>query len=292
MRSERRPSWTLPLLLGACMTALAQQAPQEAPQAAAPAAPASAAVPAAATQDLVLNRLPELPLSCAEATSRAMSADVKVAQSAQASLETLIGLQEAALSQWRVAVGRCEGRARERAQRLLEDNQRARQRLAEREQAGAQCELTLRDAKALQGMAESAFRESRWTDAGSLYRKAETLWDLGAELCTGEQQQDAAKRRVQAEIDAHNAEECAPGFDRARELSGRLRTLAANVLPADRERASQIAETAWRAAIDTCKGPAKDRAQANAEAVARERGTPWVQTAAPQEAKAAAPERG
>lgn len=254
--------------------------------------PALAQTDPAANLQPVPARLPEGPLSCGDATSRAMSADLKAAQSGQAALDVLIALQEASLTQWRVAVSRCDGKARERAQRLLSDNERARQRLAEREQAGAQCELTMRDAGSLQDLAKAAFTERRWPDAGALYRKAETLWDLAAEHCTGDQQQSASQRRVEAEIDAHNAEECAPGFDRARELSGRLRTLGPSAQPAERERASQAAETLWRGAVDTCRGPAKDLAKANAEAVARERGTPWVNTAAPREDRPVVPARG
>ncbi len=231
-------------------------------------------------------QLPEGPLSCADATSRAMRADLKVTQTRNADLAQLIALQDAALAQWRIAIGRCEGRARERAQRVLADNERSRQRLAEREEAGAQCELTLRDAQSVQELAQGAFGERRWPDAAALYRKAETLWDLAAEHCTGEQQQTAAKRRATAEIDAFNAEECGPGFERARELFAKLRAMPGSAQPADRERASQVAETAWRQNVQDCQGPAQDLARSNAEAIARERGTPWVATAAPNEAPA------
>ena len=247
---------------------------------------ASASAVGATPLQPVPAQLPEGPLSCADATSRAMRADLKVTQARNADLAQLIALQDAALGQWRIAVGRCEGRARERAQRVLADNERSRQRLAEREEAGAQCELTLRDAQSVQELAQGAFGERRWPDAAALYRKAETLWDLAAEHCTGEQQQTAAKRRATAEIDAFNAEECGPGFERARELFAKLRAMPGSAQPADRERASQVAETAWRQNVQDCQGPAQDLARSNAEAIARERGTPWVATAAPNEAPA------
>ena len=221
-----------------------------------------------------------------------MAADLKLAQSSNAALAQLIELQDLALVQWRQVVQRCDGRARERAERLLADNERARGLLAEREQAGAQCEISFRDAQSMQELAKTAFGERRWTDAGALYRKAETLWDLAAEHCTGEQQAQAGKRREEAELDGHNAEQCAPSFDRARDFTGRLRAVGATAPPADRERASQIAETAWREATALCKGQALDLAKANSEALARERGTPWVVTHGARANTTAAPARG
>ncbi len=206
-----------------------------------------------------------------------MAAEVRLTQLTQSPLSEQMQQQDLVLSMWREAVQRCDGRARERAERLLLDNQRSRARLAEREQAGAQCELSLRDAAGLQELAKAAFAERRWQDAAALYRKSETLWDLGGEHCKGEQQQLAAKRREETEIDAHNAEVCAPAFERARAATQRLRALGPEATT--RERASQIAETHWREASALCKGQALELARTNAQAVARERGTPWVATA-------------
>ena len=255
-------SWCRALLAALlCNTAAAQAPPTEAASAALP--PETVSLPASTVP---APSPPEPPLSCAAATSRAMAAELKLAQSsATAVLGQLVQLQELALVYWRLAVTRCDGRARERAERLLQDNEKARAQLAEREHAGAQCEISMRDAAAMQELAKTAFGERRWPEAGSLYRKAETLWDLAAEHCGGAQQQLASRRREEAEIDGHNAESCAPSFEHAREATGRLRALGGGAAPADRERASQVAETGWREALALCRGPALDLARANAE---------------------------
>lgn len=260
--------------------ALAQTPPAEA---------ASAAEPAPAT----------LP-SCATLTSRALSADLKAAtaQSQNQPLQTLVQLYDEAVAQWGKALPGCEGRHRERAQRNLADSQKTRDTLAERLQAGSQCETAHHDAAALQDLARAAFGERRFADAASLYRKAEGMWDLAVDQCTGSQQQTAQRRREQSEIDGHNAEFCAPPFERAREFSTRLRNSGAALPLAERQQQSQIGETLWRDTARQCKGSAQELALNNAQALARERGTPWVATplpaapAAPALAAAAAPKAG
>lgn len=270
MRRWRR--FWLGLWLGPALV-LAQTPPAD--LAPTPAAPASAASAALAP---VPSALPEPPLSCAEATQRATRTDLRIARAARAPLAELVALQDEALAQWKLAVERCDDRARERAERLLADAQLARSRLAEREQAGAQCELSVSDAQSMQALAKTAAEDRRWSEAAAMYRRTETLWDLAAEHCTGEQQQLAGKRREEAEIDAHNAEQCGPVFHRSIELYNRLRALGDSTPPAERERASQITETSWREAVALCRGEAVERAKTAANAVARQRGTPWVAT--------------
>ncbi|HEY0957426.1 MAG TPA: hypothetical protein VGE36_21935, partial [Roseateles sp.] len=169
------------------------------------------------------------PPSCAQLTSRALSADLKAAtaQSQNQPLQAQVKLHDEAVAQWGAAIATCDGRARDRALRNLADSQKAHDTLAEKLQAGSQCEGAHRDASALQELARTAFGERRFPDAASLYRKAEGMWELAAEQCNGSQQQTALRRREQSEIDAHNAEFCAPPFDRAREFSGKLRNSAA-----------------------------------------------------------------
>ncbi len=223
------------------------------------------------------------PPSCAQLTSRALSADLKAAtaQSQHQPLQAQVKLHDEAVAQWGAAIAACDGRARDRALRNLADSQKAHDVLAEKLQAGSLCESAHRDAAALQELARTAFGERRFTDAASLYRKAEGMWELAADQCTGSQQQTAQRRREQSEIDGHNAEFCAPPFDRAREFSTRLRNSAA-ALPLDqRQTQSQIAETLWRETASLCKGSAQELAQNNAQALARERGTPWVATPLP-----------
>lgn len=203
------------------------------------------------------------------------------AQSQNKALDQVVQLFDAAISIWTQAVERCDGRGRERAQRNLADDVKQRMVLAERQAAGSQCELSHRDAASLQEMGRQAFGDRHWNEAAALYRKAETLWDLAAEQCTGSQQELAAKRREQVEIDAHNAEFCAPLFERAREQTQKFRAAAASLAPTEKQQQLQIGETLWREATAQCKGNAAELARNNAQALARERGTPWVAAALP-----------
>ena len=198
------------LMLLATATGRAQT-PPELP-ASAPDAPASE--PQAAP--------PPPPPSCAQLTSRALSSDLKAAtaQSQNQPLQTQVKLYDEAVAQWGAAIAACDGRARERAQRNLADSQKAHDALAEKLQAGSQCESAHRDAGALQDLARTAFSERRFSDAASLYRKAEGMWDLAVDQCTGSQQQTAQRRREQSEVDGHNAEFCAPPFERTTTLPG------------------------------------------------------------------------
>lgn len=254
------------------LTAALAQA-QTPPEAAASAASAPEPVPAPGPP----------PPSCAQLTSRALSADLRAAtaQSQNQALQALVKLHDEAVAEWGSAIAACDGRARERAERNLADSQKSRDALAEKLQAGSQCETAHRDAAALQDLARAAFGERRFPDAASLYRKAEGMWELAAEQCSGSQQQTAQRRREQSEIDGHNAEFCAPPFERAREFSGKLRNSAAALPLAERQTQSQIGETLWRDTARLCKGSAQELALNNAQALARERGTPWVATPLP-----------
>ncbi len=266
------------LLLLAATLAQAQTPPE--PAASAPESAASAPDPAASEPAAAP---PPPPPSCAQLTSRALSADLRAAtaQSQNQPLQALVKLHDEAVAQWGGAIAACDGRARERAQRNLADSQKTRDALAEKLQAGSQCETAHSEAAALQELARAAFGERRFSDAASLYRKAEGMWELAAEQCNGSQQQTAQRRREQSEIDGHNAEFCAPPFERAREFSSKLRNSGAALPLAERQTQSQIGETLWRDTAKLCKGSAQELALNNAQALARERGTPWVATALP-----------
>jgi hypothetical protein len=264
--------FAIALLLAAAVMAAQAQTPPE-PAASAPAPAASDPQPTPGPP----------PPSCAQLTSRALSADLKAAtaQSKNQPLQAQVTLYDEAVAQWGAAIAACDGRARERAQRNLADSQKAHDALAEKLQSGSQCEAAHRDAGALQELARGAFGERRFGEAASLYRKAEGMWELAAEQCSGSQQQTAHARREQSEIDGHNAEFCAPPFERAREFSTKLRNGAAALPLAERQAQSQIAETLWRDTVGLCKGSAQELAANNAQALARERGTPWVATRLP-----------
>ena len=221
---------------------------------------------------------------CRALTDKAMAADMKAltAQSQKVALAEQDPLFEAAVAGWAQALAQCDGRAKERAQRNLADSQKTRASLSEQLGAGPQCAAAHKDAAALQDIARQALSERRWTEASVLFRKAEDMWDSASERCTGSQQEVAIRRRDQSEIDSQNAELCAPLFDKAREQTQKFRASANGLSREEKLDASMVAETLWRNAASQCKGAAtQDPARNNAQALARERGTPWVARVAP-----------
>lgn len=223
------------------------------------------------------------PETCSSLSDRAMAVDLQAA-TAQSNKEDTAGLaklMDEAIALWTLASQRCEGRAQERARRNLADSQRSRTGLNAALGASPACTNGQKNATSLQDLAQQAVRERRWMDAAVFYRKAENMWDVAAERCTGEAQATALQRRDQTAIDAHNAEFCAPIFERARDQSQKLRSTSASLGVAERQTQSQIAETLWREAQTQCKGPALEVARNNAQSQARDRGTPWVATAQP-----------
>ncbi|MFZ2990717.1 hypothetical protein, partial [Ideonella sp.] len=216
--------------------------------------------------------------SCVSLSDQASKLDMQAAtaQSKRGPLDEIANLVDQAMALWQQAAERCEGRAQLRAQRNLADSQKLRQGIAEVQGSGEACDSTQKDAGALQDLARQASTERRWQEAAVLFRKAESLWDLASERCTGNQQQAALKRREQSEIDGHNAEHCGPVFDPAREFAQRFKTTAAGLSPTDRQQQSQVAETLWRDAVAQCKGSAQELARGHAQTLARERGTAWT----------------
>ena len=221
---------------------------------------------------------------CRPLTDKAMAADMKAitAQSQKIELNEQDRLFEEAVSRWSQALAQCDGRAKERAQRNLADSQKARASIREQLGSGPQCAAAHKDAAALQDIARQALSERRWSDASMLFRKAENMWDIASERCTGSQQEIANRRRDQSDIDGQNAEFCAPLFDKAREQTQKFRAAAGGLSREEKLDASLVAETLWRDAAGQCKGAAaQDPARNNAQALARERGTPWVARVAP-----------
>lgn len=222
--------------------------------------------------------------TCRPLSDKAMAADMKavLAQSQKLELAEQAQMVDAAVSLWSQAVSQCEGRAKERALRNLADTQKTQAALSEQLGAGPQCASAHKDASTLQDIARQALSERRWAQASVLFRKAEHMWETAAERCTGSQQETANSRREQSEIDGHNAEHCAPLFEKAREQTQKMRTGAAGLTREAKQDASQVAETSWREAAGTCKGTAvQESARNNAQALAKERGTPWAARIAP-----------
>lgn len=242
---------------------------------------ATPAATAAATPPASL--LPaDSPEGCRILTDRAMAADLRAAtaQSQKSDAVALGKLLDESIGLWTLATERCADRAQERARRNLADSQRSRQALEAETGSGPECISRQKDATSLQELAQQAVRERRWLDASVMYRKAENMWDVASERCTGEPQRLAQQRRDQTATDAHNAEFCAPVFERAREQTQTLTRQGDSTDKPARQQLQQVAETLWRDAMNQCKGPALDIARNNAQRLAKERGTPWVPTAA------------
>ena len=219
------------------------------------------------------------PETCRTITDKAMAADLKAltAQSQKLDVASLVPLHSASTGFWTKAVELCDGRAKERAQRNLTESQKALALLNEQLGDGPECGAAHKDAVTLQDMARAALAERRWEDAATLFHKSEDMWDLATERCSGAQKELASKRLEQAETDGFNAEFCAPLFDRAREHTQKLRASSAGMSREEKQDGLMVAETLWRDALAQCKGSAaQDSARNNAQALARERGTPWV----------------
>lgn len=228
----------------------------------------SAAEPAPATS----------PDDCRTLSDKAMTADVAAAGGLSRKLEPaqLVPLYEQAVTLWAQAVPHCQGRARERAERNLLETQRVRQRLSADLGDSSDCQNGRKEAEAMQELARQALTERRWADSATLFHKAEDLWDVASERCTGPQRQLAESRREQTAVDGHNAEHCAPLFEKARLQTQQFRSRAAGLSRPERQDASMEAEGLWRQAQDQCRGSVTDLARNNAQTLAKERGTAWV----------------
>ena len=221
---------------------------------------------------------PAVPMGCRPLTDKAMALDLSVAtaQSQKRDLSEQLKLLQDAIGLWTKAVEQCEDRAKERAKRNLADDLKQQARLSEQQGAGPRCESAHKDASAMQDLARNALSERRFTEASVLFRKSEDAWENASELCSGSQQEVAQRRREQSETDGHNAEFCAPAFEKAREFSQRLRTTAMALSREEKQDLSLVTETLWREALPLCKGTVQDVARTQIQTLARERGTPWV----------------
>lgn len=221
---------------------------------------------------------------CARLTDEAMAADLALASaqsSDQQDLQQRAAQLDKSMALWHQASQACTGRAQERALRNLRDNQRLRDSLQPQLSADPACTRSQHDASQLQELAQQALRERRWLDAAMLYRKAENFWDLAAERCTGKLQQQAQLKRSQTAEDAHNAEFCAPAFEKARDYTRQFRQTSASLGAIDKQTQSLAAETLWRSAESQCIGNAQTLARSNGQNLNKDRGTPWIATQPP-----------
>ena len=230
------------------------------------------------SSEVSLNTEPLAVETCRTVSDKAMAADLKALSSkGKQEMSEQLQLQNTSETLWSQAISLCEGRAKDRAERNLAESVKASEVLKEQLGNGPACAAAHKDASTLQELARTALSERRWADSASLFRKSEDMWEVATERCNGSQKELANRRREQTEIDGFNAENCAPRFDKARDYIQKLRTSSAGLTREEKQENLMKAETLWREATDQCKGAAaQDTARNNAQALGRERGTPWV----------------
>ncbi|MBS0372144.1 MAG: hypothetical protein JSS57_23430 [Proteobacteria bacterium] len=175
---------------------------------------------------------------------------------------------------WREAVAVCQSPHREKAEKSLAATVKVRTANAELLSAGPACDAAWKNATALIDYAKGAWRDKRWDDAAMLYGKAVMAWEGAADKCSGTRQLQAQRKVEQTQIDAHNAEFCGPLWDSATDLSQRVKSAGNGVSATEKDQLSMRAEVAWRDAAGQCHGSPQNLARSNADALARERGTP------------------
>lgn len=175
---------------------------------------------------------------------------------------------------WREAVGVCQSPQREKAEKSLAATVKVRAANAELLSSGPACDAAWKSATALLDYAKGAWRDKRWDDAAMLYGKAVMAWEGTVDKCSGSRQQQAQRKVEQTQVDAHNAEFCGPLWDSATDLSQRLKGGGNGVSATEKDLLSVKAEVAWRDAASQCRGNPQGLARSNADALARERGTP------------------
>jgi hypothetical protein len=264
-------------LAGAAETAPATPPPATAGSGAGSTAEITADMPGASEMKQVAEEaLEKKRATCQPLSDQAVSADLKaaLAQSQKKELQEIGKLYDDALRLWTSALDACEGKDKERARRNLADTGKARDAVALVQGAGVQCEASNRDAAAMHELARQASSEKRWAEAAIYFRKTANMWDMASERCSGTQAKLAQTRREQSEIDAHNAEFCAPLFEQARDRTQAFKSTEGSINSPAKQDLSRGAEVQWRIAAGQCRGGAAEVATANAQRLARERGSP------------------
>lgn len=213
---------------------------------------------------------------CQPRLDKALDLDLKAAalkseKGDPAQIERLLAEAE---TTWREATEHCHAPHREKAEKSLAATQRARAANGELLSAGPACDVAWKNATALADYARAAWKEKRWDDAAALYSKSVLAWEGAADKCLGNRQEQAVRKVAQTQIDAHNAEHCGPLWDHATDQTQALRTTGPAVSATEKDVLSVRAEAAWRDAVSFCRGHPQALARTNADAIARERGTP------------------
>jgi hypothetical protein len=214
---------------------------------------------------------------CRPAFDKALALDLKAASAKNqklpiAEVEKIFSAAETA---WNEAATNCRGKDQARAKASLADSAAAHAAIRETGSAGSECDDAWRNAEKLADVASTAWKERRWTDAAMLYRKTAMSWDVAEEQCeTGERHEQAAKKRDSSESDAHNAMNCAPYYGQALDIAQKFKVEGSALNSQERGQMSMQVELVWRELAEHCQGAARDTAKRNADAFARERGTP------------------
>lgn len=212
---------------------------------------------------------------CVPAMDRALALDARAAAlqiegKDWTEVEQLFGRAEAA---WQEAVSVCRGESRELAAGNRADSARARAKAAALLGEAGPCEKAMTDAARLGELARSTWTEKHWDEAAMWHRKAGTAWGVAAEKCREPKRSQALKRKEGSSVDAHNAIHCVAAWDAANALSVRLKSLARDVSVEARSDLRNQTESAWNDAAAGCRGSSGDKAKANAELLAKERGS-------------------
>jgi hypothetical protein len=231
---------------------------------------------------------------CRPAFDKALALDLKAASAKNQKLPIaeVEKIFSAAENAWNEAATNCRGKDQARAKASLADSAAAHAAIRETGSAGSECDDAWRNAEKLADVAAAAWKERRWTDAAMLYRKTAMSWDVAEEQCeTGERHEQAAKKRDSSESDAHNAMNCAPFYGQALDIAQKFKVEGSALNSQERAQMSMQVELAWRELAEHCQGAPRDTAKRNADAFARERGTPLtlnVNTTPPSERNAPA----
>lgn len=214
---------------------------------------------------------------CRPAFDKALALDLKAASAKNqklpiAELEKIFSAAETA---WNEAATNCRGKDQARAKASLADSAAAHTAIRETGSSGSECDEAWRNAEKLSDVAAAAWKDRRWTDAAMLYRKTAMSWDVAEEQCeSGERHEQAAKKRDSSESDAHNAMNCAPFYGQALDIAQKFKVEGSALNSQERAQMSMQVELAWRELAEHCQGAPRDTAKRNADAFARERGTP------------------
>jgi len=228
--------------------------------------------------------------SCLKSVDAAFALDIKAAtgraeKQPWGEVERLYAGAEQA---WGDAAAKCSGTMRDKAVANQADAKRGRAYAAGLADTPA-CEQAFGSAKRIMDFAKEAWAEKRWEDAAMWSRKTDLAWESAIEQCAGAKREQAVAKRAAARLDGHNAAVCAPLWEKATEQTAALKADLPALTAADKPLRRDQVEAAWTEAAASCKGAAAERAQAMAQAFARERGNRPLSAATASAATAAQP---